>query len=55
MSKQSELVVPTFIDNTESILHFEKPVGQLIVAQVQDTEFTVQTKTIETKEEVING
>ncbi|WP_342719309.1 hypothetical protein AAG068_11135 [Bacillus paramycoides] len=55
LSKQSELIVPTFIDNAESILHFEKPVGQLIVAQVQDTEFTVQAKTIENKEEVING
>ncbi|MEB9683742.1 hypothetical protein BK742_13820 [Bacillus thuringiensis serovar pingluonsis] len=54
LSQQSELIVPTFIDNAESILHFEKPVGQLIVAQVQDTEFTVQAKTIENKGEVVH-
>ncbi|MCM3736419.1 AAA family ATPase [Bacillus cytotoxicus] len=55
LSKQGELIVPTFVDNAESILHFEKPSGQLIMAQVQDTDFTVQAKIIENKEEVING
>ncbi|CAM4390108.1 hypothetical protein BAMA_15560 [Bacillus manliponensis] len=54
LRKQSELIVPTFVDNAESILHFEKPVGQLIVAQVQDTEFMVQAKTIKNKEEIVN-
>ncbi|MEK4581820.1 AAA family ATPase [Bacillus sp. FSL R12-0074] len=41
LSKQSQLVVPCFVDNAESILHFEKPVGQLIVAKVADSNFTV--------------
>ncbi len=42
LSKQSQLVVPTFVDNAESILHFTKPAGQLIIAKVEDTEFTIK-------------
>lgn len=54
LSKQSQLVVPTFVDNAESIIHFTKPVGQLIIAKVEDTEFTIKAEGIQ-KEEVING
>lgn len=54
LSKQSQLVVPTFIDNAESIIHFTKPAGQLIIAKVEDTEFTIKSEGIQ-KEEVING
>ncbi|MFA2694530.1 AAA family ATPase [Bacillus mycoides] len=53
LSKQSQLIVPTFVDNAESILHFTKPVGQLIIAKVEDTEFTIKAEGIQ-KEEVIN-
>lgn len=55
LSQQSDLVAPIFIDNAESILHFQKPSGQLIIAKVEDTEFTVQAKTLEIKEEIVNG
>jgi DNA repair exonuclease SbcCD ATPase subunit len=34
LSQQSELVVPTFIDNCESITSFKKPNGQLITSTV---------------------
>ncbi|PEB52482.1 hypothetical protein COO03_11920 [Bacillus sp. AFS098217] len=53
LSKQSQLVAPTFVDNAESILHFTKPAGQLIIAKVEDTEFTIKAEGIQ-KEEVIN-
>ncbi|WP_088291607.1 AAA family ATPase [Bacillus mycoides] len=53
LSNQSQLVVPTFVDNAESILHFTKPAGQLIIAKVEDTEFTIKAEGIQ-KEEVIN-
>ncbi|MGX5627301.1 AAA family ATPase [Bacillus cereus] len=54
LSKQSQLVVPTFVDNAESIIHFTKPAGQLIIAKVEDAEFTIKAEGIQ-KEEVING
>ena len=54
LSKQSQLVVPTFVDNAESILHFAKPAGQLIIAKVEDTEFTIKSEEIQ-KEEVTNA
>ncbi|EJQ55139.1 AAA family ATPase [Bacillus mycoides] len=54
LSKQSQLVVPTFVDNAESIIHFTKPAGQLIIAKVEDTEFTIKVEGIQ-KEEQING
>ncbi|PGZ66463.1 AAA family ATPase [Bacillus cereus] len=54
LSKQSQLIVPTFVDNAESILHFTKPAGQLIIAKVEDTEFTIKAEGIQ-KEEVNNG
>lgn len=54
LSKQSQLIVPTFIDNAESILHFTKPVGQLIIAKVEDAEFTIKAEGIQ-KEEVSNA
>lgn len=54
LSKQAQLVVPTFVDNAESIIHFTKPAGQLIIAKVEDAEFTIKAEGIQ-KEEVING
>lgn len=54
LSKQSELVAPCFVDNAESILHFTKPAGQLIIAKVEDAEFTIKAEGIQ-KEEVINA
>ncbi|MED1086953.1 AAA family ATPase [Bacillus mycoides] len=53
LSKQSQLIVPCFIDNAESILHFTKPAGQLIIAKVEDTEFTIKAAGIQ-KEEMKN-
>lgn len=34
LSKQSELVLPVFIDNSESITKFKEPTGQLILSKV---------------------
>lgn len=34
LSKQSEIVVPCFIDNCESITKFKQPTGQLIISRV---------------------
>lgn len=31
LSKQAEFIIPCFIDNAESILHFQEPTGQLSV------------------------
>lgn len=42
LSKQSEVVAPTFVDNAESILNFSAPAGQLIVARVKDQDFEVK-------------
>ncbi|MGG4548290.1 AAA family ATPase [Rossellomorea marisflavi] len=42
LSKQSEVVAPTFVDNAESILNFSAPAGQLIVARVVDEDLTIQ-------------
>ena len=47
LSKQSDVVAPTFVDNAESILNFTKPSGQLIVARVVDTDFNIKTKELE--------
>jgi hypothetical protein len=52
LSKQSDVIAPTFIDNAESILSFTKPSGQLIVARVVDTDLEI--KTVSMKEEVVN-
>ncbi|KAA0547548.1 AAA family ATPase [Bacillus sp. BGMRC 2118] len=52
LSKQSDVVAPTFVDNAESILHFTAPVGQLIVARVVDSELTIKTDSL--KEEKVN-
>jgi DNA repair exonuclease SbcCD ATPase subunit len=43
LSKQSDVIVPTFVDNSESILSFKKPSGQLIVARVVDKEFEIKS------------
>jgi chromosome segregation ATPase len=43
LSKQSDVVAPTFVDNAESILNFTAPAGQLIVARVKDEEFNIKT------------
>ncbi|WP_367023278.1 AAA family ATPase [Rossellomorea marisflavi] len=47
LSKQSEVVAPTFVDNAESILNFSAPAGQLIVARVKDEDLNI--KTVETE------
>jgi hypothetical protein len=52
LSKQSDVIAPTFVDNAESILSFTKPSGQLIVARVVDTDLEI--KTVSMKEEVVN-
>lgn len=43
LSKQSEVIAPTFVDNAESILNFTAPAGQLIVARVKDEEFNIKS------------
>lgn len=52
LSKQSEVVTPTFVDNAESILNFTKPSGQIIVARVVDKELEIIGVSL--KEEAIN-
>jgi DNA repair exonuclease SbcCD ATPase subunit len=47
LSKQSEVIAPTFVDNAESILNFTAPAGQLIVARVKDEELNI--KSVETE------
>ncbi|WP_456273597.1 AAA family ATPase [Bacillus sp. AK031] len=42
ISKQSEVITPTFIDNAESILRFTAPSGQPIVARVKDVDLDIQ-------------
>jgi DNA repair exonuclease SbcCD ATPase subunit len=42
LSKQSEVIAPTFVDNAESILNFTAPVGQLIVARVKDEDLSIK-------------
>jgi len=44
LSKQSDFVGPTFVDNAESILKFTAPPGQLITARVVDKELTIQSE-----------
>ncbi len=46
LSHQSSLIVPTFVDNAESILHFSKPLGQLLVARVVDKELEIKNITL---------
>lgn len=50
LSAQSDVVAPCFIDNSESILHFQKPIGQLITARVVDKDFSIQTKEVITND-----
>lgn len=47
LSKQSEVIAPTFVDNAESILNFTSPAGQLIVARVKDENLNI--KAVETE------
>ncbi|BCB04768.1 AAA family ATPase [Bacillus sp. KH172YL63] len=47
LSKLSEVIAPTFVDNGESILNFTAPAGQLIVARVKDEDLNI--KTVETE------
>jgi chromosome segregation ATPase len=49
LSKQSEVIAPTFVDNAESILNFTAPAGQLIVARVKDEDLNI--KALEVEEE----
>ncbi|MGM0863405.1 MAG: AAA family ATPase [Bacillota bacterium] len=42
LSKQSEVIAPTFVDNAESILNFTAPAGQLIVARVKDEDLNIK-------------
>lgn len=37
---------PVFVDNAESILQFEKPRGQLILARVMDTDFAIESENL---------
>lgn len=46
LSKQSEVIAPTFVDNAESILNFTSPSGQLIVARVVDEELNIKTVSV---------
>ena len=34
LSKQSDLIMPVFVDNAESITRFKEPSGQLIISRV---------------------
>jgi DNA repair exonuclease SbcCD ATPase subunit len=47
LSKQSEVIAPTFVDNAESILNFTAPAGQLIVAKVKDEDLNIKTVDME--------
>jgi chromosome segregation ATPase len=49
LSKQSDVVAPTFVDNAESILYFTAPAGQLIVARVKDEDLNI--KAVDTEED----
>jgi len=51
--KQAELIIPCFIDNAESILYFEKPAGQVIVARVADGNFSVSVGDVRKVRKVI--
>lgn len=43
LSEQSNLIVPVFVDNAESITRFKQPIGQLIMAKVVDgKELTIE-------------
>lgn len=46
LSEQSQVVAPTFLDNAESILKFQKPRGQLIVARVVDRDLSITSPKI---------
>jgi DNA repair exonuclease SbcCD ATPase subunit len=46
LSKQSDVIAPTFVDNAESILKFTKPSGQLITARVVDQDFSITTESL---------
>ncbi|MBN6889935.1 DNA repair exonuclease SbcCD ATPase subunit [Cytobacillus horneckiae] len=49
LSQQSGVITPTFVDNSESILKYTAPVGQLITAKVKAGELKIETD-METKE-----
>lgn len=44
LSKQSGVIVPTFIDNAESILKYTAPTGQLITAKVKAGDLKIEVK-----------
>lgn len=44
LSKQSGVIIPTFVDNAESILRYTAPVGQLIAAKVKPGELKIEVK-----------
>lgn len=44
LSQQSGLIIPTFVDNAESILKYTAPAGQLITAKVKAGELKVEVK-----------
>ncbi|PGU35171.1 AAA family ATPase [Bacillus thuringiensis] len=50
LSKQSQLIMPCFVDNAESILNFKKPSGQLIISKVEDCDFRIEAKVLEREE-----
>ncbi|OLN23877.1 hypothetical protein BTO30_02750 [Domibacillus antri] len=44
LSRQSGVIVPTFVDNAESILKYTAPAGQLITAKVKAGDLKVEIK-----------
>jgi DNA repair exonuclease SbcCD ATPase subunit len=44
LSKQSEVIAPCFVDNSESILSFQEPIGQLIIATVKDCDLSISSR-----------
>lgn len=44
LSQQSGLIIPTFVDNAESILKYTAPAGQLITAKVKAGDLKVEIK-----------
>ncbi len=44
LSKQSGVIVPTFVDNAESILKYTAPTGQLISAKVKAGDLKIEIK-----------
>lgn len=46
LQELSDMTVPVFVDNAESVLQFAKPRGQLILARVMDTDFAIESENL---------